>query len=127
MAWALAHRERFPVDLNRAPKELLLPSDDLFAVSVDDASADSTEIFCASPLSHNTDARVRVQPSFISLCESVILHQDPERFARLYRLFWRMHEDSRVRSDPLDADWLHAQHMAQAVRRDQPRSHRRAC
>jgi putative DNA modification/repair radical SAM protein len=24
LAWALAHRERFPVDLNRAPKELLL-------------------------------------------------------------------------------------------------------
>ena len=24
LAWALAHRERFPVDLDRAPKELLL-------------------------------------------------------------------------------------------------------
>ena len=24
LAWALAHRERFPVDLNRAPKEMLL-------------------------------------------------------------------------------------------------------
>jgi predicted DNA-binding helix-hairpin-helix protein len=24
LAWALAHRERFPIDLNRAPKELLL-------------------------------------------------------------------------------------------------------
>ena len=24
LAWALAHRERFPVDLNRAPRELLL-------------------------------------------------------------------------------------------------------
>lgn len=24
MAWAIAHRERFPVDVNRAPRELLL-------------------------------------------------------------------------------------------------------
>ena len=24
LAWALAHRDRFPVDLNRAPQELLL-------------------------------------------------------------------------------------------------------
>ena len=24
LAWALAHRERFPVDLNRAPREMLL-------------------------------------------------------------------------------------------------------
>ena len=34
LAWALAHRERFPVDLNRAPKELLLRVPGLGVTSV---------------------------------------------------------------------------------------------
>ena len=34
-AWALAHRERFPVDLNRAPRELLLRVPGLGVRSVD--------------------------------------------------------------------------------------------
>ena len=35
LAWALAHRERFPVDLNRAPKELLLRVPGLGVKAVD--------------------------------------------------------------------------------------------
>ncbi|MEF7615123.1 putative DNA modification/repair radical SAM protein [Aquincola sp. MAHUQ-54] len=35
LAWALAHRERFPVDLNRAPRELLLRVPGLGVSSVD--------------------------------------------------------------------------------------------
>jgi len=35
LAWALAHRERFPVDLNRAPRELLLRVPGLGAKAVD--------------------------------------------------------------------------------------------
>jgi predicted DNA-binding helix-hairpin-helix protein len=34
LAWALAHRERFPVDLNRAPKEMLLRVPGLGVTSV---------------------------------------------------------------------------------------------
>jgi predicted DNA-binding helix-hairpin-helix protein len=35
LAWALAHRERFPVDINRAPRELLLRVPGLGVKSVD--------------------------------------------------------------------------------------------
>ena len=35
LAWALAHRERFPIDLNRAPRELLLRVPGLGVRSVD--------------------------------------------------------------------------------------------
>jgi putative DNA modification/repair radical SAM protein len=35
LAWALAHRERFPVDLNRAPRELLLRVPGLGVTTVD--------------------------------------------------------------------------------------------
>lgn len=59
-----------------------------------------------------------VPASFLRLCESVVLHRDPERFALLYRLLWRLVHEPDLRNDSLDPDMLRAQHMAHAVRRD---------
>ena len=59
-----------------------------------------------------------VPASFLRLCEFVVLHHDPQRFALLYRLLWRLVHEPGLRNDPLDADMLQAQQMAQAVRRD---------
>jgi probable DNA metabolism protein len=56
--------------------------------------------------------------SFLSLCDTVILHNDPSRFVLLYRLLWRLVHEPDLRSNPLDADRMRALHMAQAVRRD---------
>lgn len=59
-----------------------------------------------------------VPASFTRLCEFVVLHRDPERFALLYRLLWRLVHEPGLRNDPGDADMVQAQHMAHAVRRD---------
>jgi DNA polymerase len=59
-----------------------------------------------------------VPASFTRLCEFVVLHRDPERFALLYRLLWRLVHEPGLRNDPVDTDMLQAQHMAHAVRRD---------
>ena len=59
-----------------------------------------------------------VPASFTRLCEFVVLHRDPERFALLYRLLWRLVHEPGLRNDALDADMQQAQHMAHAVRRD---------
>ena len=59
-----------------------------------------------------------VPASFLRLCEIVVLHSDPARFALLYRLLWRLVHEPGLRSDPIDADMLAAQQMGQAVRRD---------
>ena len=59
-----------------------------------------------------------VPASFLRLCEVVVLHHNPERFALLYRLLWRLVHEPGLRSDPVDPDMLHAHQMAQAVRRD---------
>ncbi|RZL64469.1 MAG: DUF4130 domain-containing protein [Variovorax sp.] len=59
-----------------------------------------------------------VPPSFLTLCATVILHNDPARFGLLYRLLWRYTQEPALRHDPLDADRIEAQHMAQSVRRD---------
>lgn len=63
-------------------------------------------------------ARARVPPDFLSLCETVVLHADVDRFALLYRLLWRLVHEPLLRHDPLDADRLAAETMARAVRRD---------
>ena len=59
-----------------------------------------------------------VPASFTRLCEFVVLHRDPARFALLYRLLWRLVHEPQLRNDPIDNDMLQAQHMAHAVRRD---------
>ena len=59
-----------------------------------------------------------VPPRFIELAESAICHTDPERFALLYRLLYRLqksHDLLSVRSDP-DIEKLHRR--ADAVRHD---------
>ena len=59
---------------------------------------------------------VQVPPEFLALCESAILHADARRFGLLYRLLWRLVHEPGLRHDPLDADLVELQHMAQAVR-----------
>lgn len=59
-----------------------------------------------------------VPASFLRLCEVVVLHHDPDRFALLYRLLWRLVHEPGLRNEPLDPDMLHAHQMAQSVRRD---------
>jgi DNA polymerase len=63
-------------------------------------------------------APVQVPAAFMPLCEHVVLHRDPSRFGLLYRLLWRFQVEPGLRHDALDADWVAAQQMAQAVRRD---------
>ena len=97
--------------------------------------ADAAEdLFAPEPHSHNAlpppapDApALRVPPDFVHLCEQLILHRDPARFALIYRLLWRMaqggHEAEAARHDPLDADRMLAHHMARAVARDMHKMH----
>lgn len=61
---------------------------------------------------------VSVPAAFLALCESVVLHRDPQRFALLYALLWRFAHEPDLRHDPLDAQLLQARQMARAVHRD---------
>ena len=86
--------------------------------AADDAEGDLFETAAPSAEPDPAVAPVRTPPAFLPLCESVILHSDPGRFGLLYRLLWRLQVEPGLRHDALDADWVLAQHMAQAVRRD---------
>jgi len=97
--------------------------------------ADAAEdLFAPEHHSHNAlppptpDApTLRVAPDFVHLCEQLILHRDPARFALMYRLLWRMAQGGAraeaARHDPLDADRILAHHMVRAVRRDIHKMH----
>jgi probable DNA metabolism protein len=91
------------------------PVQDLFASGIAEAVAATTAIHKAA---FNDAPPVSVPPEFVSLCETAILHSDPNRFGLLYRILWRLVHEPGLRHDPLDADRVKAQQMAQAVRRD---------
>ena len=84
--------------------------EDLFGESDAGQAAADLQAACAPA--------VKVPAEFLALCESVVLHSDPNRFGLLYRIFWRLAHEPGLRHDPLDADMMAAQHLAQAVRRD---------
>ena len=85
-------------------------------------SADDGDLFAQEPAPADMPAAVTnaasVPSAFVALCETVVLHRDPQRFALLYRLLWRLQHEPGLRHDPLDADMLLARRMAHAVRRD---------
>ena len=59
------------------------PTQDLF--SCGDATATMPNVSAL-----NDAHTVRVSPEFASLCASVILHNDPNRFGLMDRLLWRL-------------------------------------
>lgn len=87
--------------------------------AADDTEGDLFEA-PAEPATPGTAAAapVNVPAAFMPLCEHVILHSDPNRFGLLYRLLWRLQIEPTLRHDALDADWIAARQLAQAVRRD---------
>ena len=118
-----------PVDLagfRRAARRLLAQQVAPECVSWHSSSTRVQDLFAdpetsQRPMPVQTDGdapAINVPPEFLPLCQSVILHSDPNRFGLLYRLLWRLVHEPGLRHDPLDADRVRAEHLAQAVRRD---------
>jgi DNA polymerase len=59
-----------------------------------------------------------VPPAFIELARTAIANTDPERFALLYRLLWRLQTDRSILEISSDPDVGRATALASAVRRD---------
>jgi DNA polymerase len=60
----------------------------------------------------------RASRQFVELARDAVLHTEPERFALLYRLLWRLQSKPRLMEDAADADVGRLQALARAVRRD---------
>ncbi len=100
---------------------------DLFAAAprpgegTGDGPASAVAAQALSPAGMHT--ALRVPAAFVALCQRLVLHRDPSRFALMYRLLWRLAQEPALRHDPLDPDRLQAQHMARAVARDLHKMH----
>lgn len=60
----------------------------------------------------------RVPRAFLELAGKAALHSDPQRFALLYRLLWRLQARPRLMEDAADADVRRLGDLARVVRRD---------
>jgi uracil-DNA glycosylase len=60
-----------------------------------------------------------VSAKFVELAKAAILHRDPERFAILYRLLWRLHANHDLLQAATDPDVALVTAMARAVHRDE--------
>ncbi|WP_133365350.1 UdgX family uracil-DNA binding protein [Qipengyuania sediminis] len=70
------------------------------------------------------DARpVRASKRFVSLARNAILHSDPERFALLYRLLWRLQANGRLMEDKADPEVRRLEELDKNVRRDSHKMH----
>lgn len=61
---------------------------------------------------------VRANTAFLRLAGSVVLHNDPARFALLYRLLWRLQDDPHLMEKAADRDVHRLTIMMGHVRRD---------
>ena len=66
---------------------------------------------------------VRASKLYLSLAKNAALHRDPNRFALLYRLLWRLQANPRIMEDKADPDVRRAEELAKNVRRDSHKMH----
>ena len=66
---------------------------------------------------------VRANRRFVSLAKNAALHSDPERFALLYRLLWRLQANPRMIEDKADPDVRRIEELDKNVRRDSHKMH----
>jgi probable DNA metabolism protein len=62
--------------------------------------------------------QVRANRAFLDLAGKAALHSDPERFALLYRLLWRLQTRPQLLDDAADGDVIKLETLARVVRRD---------
>ncbi|KLE35643.1 UdgX family uracil-DNA binding protein [Aurantiacibacter luteus] len=75
------------------------------------------------PVPDDPDRPVRASKRYLSLARNAALHSDPDRFALLYRLLWRLQSNPRMMEDKADADVRRIEELDKAVRRDAHKMH----
>ena len=66
---------------------------------------------------------VRANRRFLGVAAKAALHSDPERFALLYRVLWRLQRKPRLMEDRADPDVRRLEELDKAVRRDAHKMH----
>ncbi|WP_137136057.1 UdgX family uracil-DNA binding protein [Rhizobium sp. FKY42] len=70
------------------------------------------------PVPSPTACPPSVPPAFLDLAQTVICHSDPDRFALLYRVLWRIRFERHLIGILSDPDVIAARKLEKSVRRD---------
>ncbi|HEX7665255.1 MAG TPA: UdgX family uracil-DNA binding protein [Polyangiaceae bacterium] len=92
----------------------------------DVAWTDATQasLFSSSAPAASTRTTAKVPPEFLKRAEIAADHADPDKYATLYRLLWKItHGRHDVLSDPLDPDTAKLNAMLKAVREEEHDMH----
>ncbi len=89
---------------------------------------DAASLFADRDVQHGdvapvANAAFKVPRAFVELARTVALHQDPNRFALLYRLLWRLREEPRLLTVDVDEDVAVARAWQKSVERDIHKMH----
>jgi probable DNA metabolism protein len=77
------------------------------------------DLFCDASLTKVAPTEMtRVPRQFVDLASKVVAHKNPERFARLYRVLWRLRGERDLLSNLADPDLTRLLGMAKNVSRD---------
>ena len=105
--------EAFRTAARGALSEGLPPEDVLWVFD----GAPQADLFGDAPVPTGARSPVNVPKSFVSLAETVVWHADPERFARLYALLWRLRDRPALMADRSDPALARLREMEKGVRR----------
>jgi probable DNA metabolism protein len=87
-------------------------------------TGDAPELFApTAPPPEAPAGTFNVPARFVELADIAILHRNPERFALLYRLLWRLRTHHDLLDIATDPDVAEVAAMAKAVRRDEHKMH----
>lgn len=83
-----------------------------------------TDLFISAPTPNLKPVTpVFVSRAFIDIAGKAVLHSDPNRFALLYRILWRLQLNRALMDDTADRDIVHINALAKSVRRDEHKMH----
>src|ERR1700729_3697429 len=97
------------------------PADVMWGVEGDEDQLFATIGTASQPRSSTETFNVTAR--FLELASTAILHRDPERFAILYRLLWRLRSRHELLTVATDPDVVQVPAMARAVHHDQHKMH----
>ena len=77
----------------------------------------ATGLFAAQTPLPPLSRTVKAPQSFVALADTVVWHSDPQRFARLYAMLWRLRHQPGLMQDRADPDLAKLRQMEKAVNR----------
>ena len=107
--WRNAARRLVLDDVPPEDVTWMVGSDDSLFAGPNDGAVDD-----AAP----SKAAFTVPRAFMERCASAILHRDPDRFAFLYRVLWRLRREPGLIEIAVDADVVRLDAMVKAIHRD---------